>query len=232
MKNAPKPMLAVITGDLVGFSKYTVSGRRRLLAALKASFTSIRSALPRKSKTAFEIYRGDSFQGFLSAPELAVRSVIRLRAELRSRFKTGSRRDAPDIRTAIGIGSVDYLPAGRFWEGDGNAFRLSGPALDMMKNDRRLSVHTPWPEIDAEMEIACALLDALIHRWSAEQAEAVTRLLHGMGQTDTARTFGISQPAVRQRLRSAGGWAVEAACERFELLIRQKISPEANNLII
>jgi hypothetical protein len=219
-------LMAVITGDLVGFSKYSVSGRKRLLSAMKASFSSLRSSLSGKSKAAFEIYRGDSFQGIVVDPASALRVSILLRAELRSRFKAGNRRDTPDMRMAIGIGRVDYLPTNRFWEGDGEAFRLSGPTLDLMKGDQRLLVRTTWPEINAEMDTECALLDSIIFRWSAEQAQAIIGLLKGTGQTESAKAFGISQPAVRHRLRSAGGWAVEAASQRFELLIGDKISPE------
>jgi hypothetical protein len=216
-------IVCVITGDVVGFSKLDVSGRQRMLAVLKSSFRSVASALP-GSRPSFEIYRGDSFQGILLKPESALRSAACLRAELRFRFKAGSRREVPDIRLAAGIGRADYLPQGRFLEGDGEAFRFSGPFLDAMKGDRRLSIHTPWPEINSEFEAVSALLDAVIHRWSAEQAQAVAGFLRGLGQLETAKALGISQPAVRQRLRSAGGWAVDLACRRFEFLIEKKIS--------
>ena len=59
-------------------------------------------------------------------------------------------------------------------EGDGEAFRNSGPELDKMKKrEQNLVIRTPWSEINEELGIECALLDALIQRWTKEQAEAI-----------------------------------------------------------
>ena len=129
----------------------------------------------------------------------------------------------------MGIGQIEFLHAGRGAEGDGEAFRRSGQTLDVMKGDQRLIIRTPWKEVDTEFDIACALLDALVTRWSAEQAQAILGQIRGLTQEKAAREFGISQPAVRQRLKSAGGWAIEELCRRYERLIAEK---EAQGLIM
>ncbi|KAA0241373.1 MAG: hypothetical protein EDM70_18280 [Candidatus Brocadia sp. AMX2] len=155
----------------------------------------------------------------LSKPEAALRIAIVIRAGLRHGFEAKQRRYALDARIAVGVGSIDFLPAGRGSEGDGEAFRRSGPILDKMKGDQRLLIRTPWQDIDTELGIECALLDALINRWSAEQSQAILGQIRGLTQERAAKDFGISQPAVRQRLKSAGGWAIEELCRRYEQLI-------------
>ena len=64
---------AVITGDIVGSSKLQVNQRSHLLSVLKSSFQLIGDILPNEILAPFEIHRGDSFQGVLSKPEVALR---------------------------------------------------------------------------------------------------------------------------------------------------------------
>lgn len=227
MKN--NELYAVVTGDIVGSSKLTVTQRSRLLLVLKSSFKTTENILPDGIRAPFEIHRGDSFQGVLSKPEAALRVAIVIRASLRHGFQTKQRRYALDARIAVGIGPIGFLPAGRGAEGDGAAFRRSGQTLDEMKGDQRLIIRTPWHEVDSELDIECALLDALVTRWSAEQAQAILGQILGLTQERAAREFGISQPAVRQRLKSAGGWAIEELCRRYEQLVAEK---KAQGLII
>lgn len=227
MKN--RGLYAVVTGDIVRSSKLTTGQRSHLLSVLKASFHTIENILPDGIRAPFEIHRGDSFQGVLSRPEAALRVAIAIRTSLRHGFETKQRRHALDARIAVGIGQIDFLPASRGQEGDGEAFRRSGQTLDGMKGGQRLIIRTPWQEVDAELDTACALLDALINRWSGEQAQAILGQIRGLTQERAAREFGVSQPAVRQRLKSAGGWAIEELCRRFEQVIREKRSAVAYN---
>lgn len=220
MKN--NRLYAVITGDIVGSSKLTASQRSHLLSVLKSSFKTINDILPDGIRAPFEIHRGDSFQGVLFKPKIALRVAIAIRASLRHGFQTKQRRYALDARIAVGIGHIDFLPEDRGSEGDGEAFRLSGQTLDEMKGDQRLIIRTPWQAVDAELDIECALLDAMINRWSAEQSQAILGQIRGLTQKRAAKEFGISQPAVRQRLKSAGGWAIEELCRRYEQLIAGK----------
>lgn len=220
---------AVFTGDIVGSSKFKISRRSHLLSALKTSFGNIEDIFPGAIYTPFEIHRGDSFQGVLSRPELALAAAIVIRAGLRSGFQTVKRRKALDARIAVGIGSIDYLPNGRGTEGDGDAFRRSGPVLDKMKGDRRLVICTPVKEINAELDTECALLDAVINRWSTEQARVILYQVKGLTQESAAKELGISQPAVRLRLQSAGGWAIEEFLKRYKNQISKIISPGAYN---
>lgn len=214
-------LYAVITGDIVGSSKIKNNQRSHLLSLLKSTFCTMEKIIPGRIQSPFEIHRGDSFQGVLSNPEDALRIVILIRTSLRYGFKIKQSQNILDARIAAGIGKITFLPSGRGSEGDGEAFWLSGPILDKMKGDKRLVIRTPWEEINSELDVECALLDALINRWSAEQAQAINGKIKNLTQEQIARQLGISQPAVRQRLKRAGSWAVEELCSRYEQLIQK-----------
>jgi hypothetical protein len=222
-------LYAVVTGDIVGSTRFTITQRSHMLKVLKTSLSSIDEIFPGAVHAPFEIHRGDSFQGVLSRLEDALSVVIAVRAGLRWGFETRKRRKALDARIAVGIGSIDFLPNGRGTEGDGEAFRLSGPTLDKMKGDRRLLIRTPWENINMELNTECALLDAVINRWSNEQTQAILSHLRGLTQEKAAKELGISQPAVRLRLQSAGGWAIDEFLERYKQQISKIISPGAYN---
>jgi DNA-directed RNA polymerase specialized sigma24 family protein len=59
-----------------------------------------------------------------------------------------------------------------------------------------LIVKTPWKELNDELSTECALLDAVIERWTKEQAEAIMYQIMGLTQEEIARILKISQPAV------------------------------------
>lgn len=216
-----RKIYAVLTGDIVGSSRFEGEERNRLLKALKDSFTKVEELMPDITLASFEIHRGDSFQGVLSKAEEALSAALIIRAGLRHGFKTKRRRKALDARVAVGIGSIDYLPRGKGSEGDGEAYRRSGPVLDKLKRNQRLSIRTPWPEMDAEFKVECALLDALINRWSSEQAQVIIYLIAGWTQKKMAGELNITQPAVRQRLRAAGAPAIQEIIERYKHLIHK-----------
>lgn len=220
-------LYAVITGDIISSSKFKTKQRDNLLSALKLSFKTIENTWPNTLYAPFQIYRGDSFQGALFKPEKALHAAIIIRASLRHYFYTEKRRNAVDARIIVGIGSIASLPNNRVAEGDGKAFRRSGPVLDkieenwQLKKQALLRVITPWPEVDAELDVECTLLDALINRWSSEQAEAILGQMRGLTQKAAAEEFGISQSAISQRLMDAGGRAVRKLCHRYEAIIRR-----------
>jgi hypothetical protein len=225
MSEKSHDLRAVLTGDIVGYSRAEKAERERILHSLKASLEDAKALLPSRARFRFQMYRGDSFQGVVVGPEFALRAAVLVRAGLRSRANLVRRREAPDCRIAIGVGTIDSLPSKAVSEGDGDAFRRSGPVLDAIKRDRRLVVSSPWPEVDAELTTQLAMFDAVARRWSPQQAEVVIAHLKGLTQAEIARSMGISQPAVMSRLKAAGASAVRGLCERYEGLVLSKISP-------
>ncbi|MCL7476076.1 MAG: SatD family protein [ANME-2 cluster archaeon] len=213
-------LFAVLTGDLVGSSRFEIETKRDdVLSVLKDSFKKVES--PGIIASHFAIHRGDSFQGVLSRPEEALKTAIMIRTNLLSNpIEKNIRLDA---RIAIGLGKIEYLPRDKVGEGDGEAFRNSGMELDRMKKgERNLTIKTPWPETDKELQTECALLNALSHRWTREQAEAIMYQVQGYTQDEIAKQLKISQSAVFQRLRTGGSWAVQALLERFKEIIQYK----------
>jgi hypothetical protein len=229
-----KTLYAVITGDLVGSSKFEIDEREAIVSILKGIFHQIPSWYFRAP---FKIFRGDSFQGVLENPEDALTISVFIRAGLLSKY--GSSRHRLDARLSIGVGTVDYLSRDNPGEGDGAAFRSSGLGLDAMNEDRRrLSFSTPWKCVDDELSVECSLLDAIINRWTPEQAEIVQLRTNFPGKPDhqavqnkrslvtqreIASKLGISQSAVVQRLDNAGHRAVDDFIQRYGVLIKENI---------
>lgn len=142
-----KKIYAVITGDIVKSSKYRDEPyREKLISVLKESFNSTEKILPKVLYAPFYIFSGDSFQGVLTEPGLALNAAIIIRTALHFGFKLKQQRYPLDARIAVGIGKIDFLPD-KPAEGDGDAFRLSGRNLNKIKGDQRLLVRTPWPEM-------------------------------------------------------------------------------------
>lgn len=169
----------------------------------------------------FDIFRGDSYQGVLQKPEKALSAAVLIRAIIRSSFRT-TLKNAVDTRIAVGIGSISHLPDKNSGEGDGDAYRNSGPFLDKMsKHSRMVSIVTPWPEINNELNVECAMLDAIISRWSAVQADVVIEFFIGKTQEEMAEKFNISQPAIKKRLNSANIFQLELMIDRFNSFFSQ-----------
>ena len=213
-----KKIYAVLTGDLVGYSRYNPKDRKEVLLHLKDSFKKLPLDI---TASKFWVFRGDSFQGILSRPEEALKAALIIRSYLVSRYK--GKKSRLDARIAIGIGTVDYLPL-RVGEGDGEAFRNSGMELDgMKKSEKNLIVKTPWKELNDELSTEGALLDAVIERWTKEQAEAIMYQIIGLTQEEIARILKISQPAVFHRLRTCGSRAVQEFLKRYQDTIKYKV---------
>lgn len=216
---------AVITGDIIKSSKIKENKYNDLILALNSSFDTIKEIWPTLTYESFKTFRGDSFQGILSKPEKALHVAIVIRACLRTFFPVKRRRNAIDARMAIGIGTINSLPRDQISEGDGEAFRRSGPLLDKIEENKRpkrynhLFIKTPWNEVDNELEVECMLLDALINQWSTEQAEAILDQMRGITQIKAAEKYGISQSAFSQRFIDAGGYAIRKLYYRYETII-------------
>ncbi len=213
-----KKIYAVLTGDLVGYTRFSTKDRKEILLHLKDSFKKIP---PEISASKFWVFRGDSFQGILSRPEEALKAALLIRSSLIAKYS--GKRSRLDARIAIGLGAIDYLPR-RVGEGDGEAFRNSGLELDGMKqSEKNLIVKTPWKELNIELKTECVLLDAIIERWTREQAEAVMYQLQGSTQEEIAGMLKISQPAVFHRLRICGSRAIQEFLQRYNEAVKYNV---------
>lgn len=214
---------AVLTGDIVGSSRVEGKAHLELNTSLKRSFELVKDTYrDAHSLPSFDIFRGDSFQGVLDNAIYALEASLLIRAHLR-KDQVADQQSDWDARIAIGIGEIDYLPD-NVSEGDGPAYRSSGPVLDRLKKETKLEIQTPWQEINDELSTECALLDAVIAGWTPSQAEAVVLLLVGKSRKQIGRELGVSQAAVHYRIKGAGWFAVEKFINRYHTLITKRLN--------
>lgn len=215
-------IVAVITGDIIRSSQIEKAERVLLLEHLEQIFKDLhREVSPNQS----EIFRGDSFQLLLDKAEKALLAALLIRAGLKRRQYEGQEgRLQADARISIGIGELSYRGE-KPGVSDGEAFHLSGRALDKMKKRNSLTIKTVWPEVNEEMEVASVLSEAITGRWTQPQAAIIyTYLLNNKTQQELADEFGITQGAVSQRLNESGHVdAMKIFLQRFEKVIREKL---------
>jgi len=213
-------MVAVITGDIVASSQLGKEGRKQLFNQLDVIGNDMQRHI---GGIRSEIFRGDSIQILVKQPERALKAAMLMRTGLKRGLYQHQNSYPIDIRLAIGVGEIGY-EGESLGTSDGEAFQLSGRALDQMKRRESLKINTPWPEINQEMALACALSEAITGRWSAAQAEIIyAYLLQQKTQQELAKEFGISQGAVSQRMSESGYIdAIKLFIQRFEQIIKAK----------
>lgn len=205
--------LAVLTGDIAGSSDLPDDLRARLPAALRDVSASVREHFPDAVSHPIDIFRGDSWQILAREPALALRIALHMRASLHAKFE-GAR---VDTRVAIGIGTVDFVPDTDISGGNGEAFRLSGTALDEMGRTFRMAfaASDDLPHVVGDLIDACVkLIDVIAMSWTQRQAFAIAHALLGLTQEEIGAAWinrPISQQSVAQHLSSAGWAGIEHA---------------------
>ncbi|RYG01962.1 MAG: hypothetical protein EOO02_11580, partial [Chitinophagaceae bacterium] len=130
---------AIITGDLAASRKIDPKRREQLYTDLDSFLATL---VPRWI-VRYETYRGDSLQCESTSIQSSLRAALMIRTYImaysaggksksKSRTKTtkGYFNNEFDIRLAIGIGTVDFIKNSKISTSDGEAFRISGEALD------------------------------------------------------------------------------------------------------
>ncbi|WP_342676824.1 helix-turn-helix domain-containing protein [Methanofollis sp. UBA420] len=225
---ADRWIYGVLTGDIIKSTKLKDKYGDELIAFIR---NTLEDAGKNNIKP-YSIFRGDSFQGITGNPENALEDAILIRlALISSKYSGNLRQDHLDARVAAGIGTVDYLPEDRpVSEGDGEAFRNSGPELDRMKNDRKkLVVKTPWAGINEEFEIYCAFLDRSFDSITPKQAEALVYLFKGLSQQEIAEKSGVSQSAISHRIKKTDYDIIKKIIARYQRKIREALNLESNS---
>jgi len=225
-------LVAVISGDLVKSTR--LEGQRSaVIKGVKNSVEAARSRLAKKNcRLLFsDFYRGDAFQCALSDPRQALWTIVYLRAEL---LKLSGKTIHADARFGLGLGTASEWNENNITASDGEAFQLSGKALDSLKSSkekyRRLRILSPWPDKNSLLAVLAAWLDAAIQRWTREQAEAMSLFLDDKTQEEISKELHIRQPAVQTRLQTAGHFAVRESMDYFGRVINEMIiKPGVNN---
>lgn len=220
---------AALTGDIVGSRRFAAQGPA-VCDAIKGAYHAVVEAFPEAlaGLPTVDVFAGDSWQMVTRSSAQALRIGLCMRALIRG----DARLPGADSRLAIGIGSVDFIAEPNLSESQGEAFRLSGQALDRLKaGGRRLAVAVEGltddrpngcavESVDA-LETVVALLDALCQGWTASRAWAVAGALRGWTQQRIAEDTGVSQPYVAKALAGAHWDAVESAIEWWERALQR-----------
>lgn len=215
-------IVAVLTGDLIKSQTYLTEALTSTLADLRSGFTTFKEIMGEAHQGNFDlmISRGDSFQGLLLQPEIALKAAIYIRADLIRDSKANFRRDA---RIAIGIGTVEDMDASL-----GEAFIKSGVWLDELKDMKQnLIIRTSFgDEINREFDTECALADGIIQKWTPGQAEAVKEYVICENQEEVAKKLGISQAAVSLRLNGSNYSLIQKFFSRYQEIISREIQKQ------
>ena len=214
-------MQAVITGDLIDSTKYTSQELNTILDVLNQEFEIIRLD---NINTDFKIFRGDSFQGIVLDPIVALDQVLAIKTAVNKiNIQNKKISGLPDFRIAIGIGTVN-LKRESILESNGEAFQFSGRALDTMKGDYpRLLLKTANDDLNDEFNVHFSFLDSVTSKWSRESAEVVYYLHKGRKEREIAEKFGIYQSAVNQRKKVANWDSIALLLKRYKTAIDQDI---------
>ena len=214
MKIEKGKFYAVITGDIVGFSKLPTEQRQRLSHVMKKGSETLQKAFLGSVPLETDVFRGDSWQLLVSDATVSLRVGLFLRAYLRAAMGMSKF----DTRLAIGVGTVDFVPDDRVSKGDGQAYRHSGNALEQMTRASNMCFHFPGLAIEESLDVLVHLIDVLAMNWSDKQALAITGALQGLKQEKIGSLWKppITQQSVNRHLQRAGWFAIEKAIGFFE----------------
>ena len=214
-------MQAVITGDLIDSTKYSPQELDVILNAVNQEFEHFRSIYDAD----FKIFRGDSFQGIVIDPTIALDLVIALKTAINKIYIENNKISGlPDFRIAIGIGTIN-LKRASILESNGEAFQFSGKALDTLKGDYpRLLLKTANDNLDDEFNVHFSLLDSVTSKWSLSSAEVVFYLHKGYKEREIAEVLNINQSAVNQRKKVANWDSVSLLLKRYKTAIANYIT--------
>jgi len=221
MKTQPDKLYAIITGDIVASSLLSSNKRKMLHKVMVDSSKVLQDEFKDAVPMGVDIFRGDSWQIILSKPAKALRLALFYRAILRAKMES----HRFDTRMAIALGHVDFIPGNRASEGYGEAYQLSGKALESMPKASNMSFVFPEMELEKVLNVVIQLIDSISSRWSDRQALAVTGALRGWKQEKIAEKWWkkkVSQQAVAQHLSRAGWYPVEKGILFFEQCLREE----------
>ena len=224
----------IITGDIVSSRDIEAPIRERLFDDVGL----LLKDLKKQWINTYETYRGDSLQCHVKTPEHALRVALIIRSFFRSylpdelkpkvSFKKGKSQATKgyfatnfDVRLGIGIGTIDFIKKNKITTSDGQAFRLSGDALDNLNQaTQRMAIKTFNNAFNDQMEPPVLLLDALIQKWTQNQAELVLYKLQDKKEDEIAAKLKITQSAVNQRTKTAQWMAIEKLVLYFEKTVK------------
>ena len=206
---------AVLTGDIVKSSRLSSSQLESVRSTLIHAVNRTRRWKRGLIKGQPEFFRGDAWQLLLADPALALRAGIFLRASLLA-------AGLADTRVAIGLGDVEAISSKRASLSTGQAFVLSGKALDKMTRYSNLTIEAApsTGPLSDWLPVVGHLCDALIGQWTTRQAELVRAAAHpeepDFERIGQSLKPAISKQAVAKGLNGANWYVIREAVRVFE----------------
>lgn len=208
---------AIITGDIVDSTKMVAEERNSMLRMLQ----SLPDLLLPLTKIDLEIFRGDSFQIRVGRSVDSLKVALAIRSHIRS-FKFAEHNRQWDARLAIGIGTLEY-ENGSLATSDGEAYRASGRGLDSIGKNR-LTIETPWEEVNKELRVSTAFADDIITGWTQSQSRVMFQsLTTGLSHAEIGDILGISRQMVDKALRAGKEDLMNLYLNRFAELIKEHL---------
>ena len=201
---------AVITGDIVNFTKLQAAKEKKLLKVLQQVLA------PYK----FEFYRGDSFQVYQKNAGEALKTALLCRTCALS-LTQDEEKALSDVRVSIGIGQVKE-PVKTLSTAKGEAFILSGRAFDeIAKKDTKLTIATRNGLANEGLQVIADYINAIFHAMTRKQAIVIFELLKGQTQKAVAEKLKKSKSTINQHV-SAGRWAeIENLLKHYGNILNQ-----------
>ena len=194
---------AVLSGDIIGSTALSVEELESIRALVRSTVADFRSVRPGVITSDAEFFRGDSWQVCLADPGHALRLALYVRAKLRGDIKS-------DTRIAIGIGSAERIVPDQVSLSIGEAFVLSGRALDAMTGHFELGGALPRKAgpMNHWFPVILHLCSTFVRSWTQRQAQIVTIALATPDSTHEgiAKTLDppVSKQTVTDSLAGAG----------------------------
>lgn len=203
---------AVLTGDLIGSSTAPPAAVEKALALIEATLISQSQIL--ETDIRFQRFRGDAWQCYCREASQVFRLTVLLLATLRAH------PDIPSTRIAAATGDVLSIPQQGLGAAMGEAFLLSGHALDGM-NSRDSLVFATGPSMQMHQPWQMALfsmLDWIATRWTPEQAQAIEiAFRHNKPSPRSVDAeLAITRQAAASRLKGAGYGPLLDAVNAFQ----------------
>jgi len=224
MNLSPMSSLAVITGDIVGYTKLSHEQQNQVFEGLQAGVADLNEWPVLTGKVSLlDRSRGDGWQLALAQPAFSLRALLYLRACIRAKQVRGTRFET---RAFLQIGPASHYDPADLTRSDGLAFTGSGRGVDEMRGTILFRGALGEDKL-AYTPLVSALVvgtDALSHKWTARQAIVMQQILRPdpPDQTTIATTLKIKPPTVNAHLLSANGLAIINMLEGFEQFLSEK----------
>jgi hypothetical protein len=187
---------AVITGDIINFTRLDNEKRQSLIAATEKLLKSW-VAKPNEA----EVFRGDSYQLIMDDISDAIKKSIQLICWF-IKHSDGANNIQLSSRVSVGIGKIAYKGKSVL-DSDGEAFHQSGRYFDKMSAGEILAIKTTNEEINQQITIILSFINLFICQWTPNQAEVIYLACEGYTQLKMAEKLSINQGAVNRRLKAA-----------------------------